>query len=168
MVDFIPKIVILRGNSGSGKSTVAKLLQREIGRGTLLIQQDYVRREMLWVYDTPSNPAVDLLKNLVWYGYNHNEVTILEGILSSDTYTDLFAFIISTFGKGIFAYYYDLNFEECLRRHAMKGVVSWGEEDLKRWWREKDYLPAIPETILGSEISVEDAIGKIKIQIHLS
>lgn len=31
------KIIILRGNSGSGKTTVAKELQKKLGRGTLLI-----------------------------------------------------------------------------------------------------------------------------------
>lgn len=40
------KLIILRENSGSGKSTVAKELQQKLGRGTLLISQDLVRREM--------------------------------------------------------------------------------------------------------------------------
>lgn len=31
------KIVILRGNSGSGKTTVVKKLQKRLGHGTLLI-----------------------------------------------------------------------------------------------------------------------------------
>jgi adenylate kinase family enzyme len=31
-----PKIIILRGNSGSGKTTIARKLQRYYGRGTLL------------------------------------------------------------------------------------------------------------------------------------
>ncbi|NLW00804.1 MAG: hypothetical protein GX041_06340 [Clostridiales bacterium] len=42
---------IIRGNSGSGKSSVAKMLQRKIGRNTLVISQDIVRREMLRVHD---------------------------------------------------------------------------------------------------------------------
>ncbi|MDO5517655.1 MAG: GNAT family N-acetyltransferase [Clostridium sp.] len=45
------KIIMLRGNSGSGKSTAAKTLQKKLGRGTLLISQDVVRREMLYVND---------------------------------------------------------------------------------------------------------------------
>ncbi|NME84182.1 zeta toxin family protein [Clostridium sp. SM-530-WT-3G] len=35
----MPKIIIIRGNSGSGKSTVAKELQRRLGHGTLLIME---------------------------------------------------------------------------------------------------------------------------------
>ena len=41
------KLVILRGNSGSGKTTVARVLQRKIGFNTMLISQDEIRRNML-------------------------------------------------------------------------------------------------------------------------
>ena len=41
------KLIILRGNSGSGKTTIAKELQRKFGENTMLISQDVIRREML-------------------------------------------------------------------------------------------------------------------------
>ena len=43
----MPKLIILRGNSGSRKTTVAKELQKRFGRNTMLISQDVVRRDML-------------------------------------------------------------------------------------------------------------------------
>ena len=39
------KLIILRGNSGSGKTTIAKELQKSLGRNTMLISQDVVRRD---------------------------------------------------------------------------------------------------------------------------
>ena len=39
------KLIILRGNSGSGKSSVARELQHRFGRGTLMIPQDEVRTD---------------------------------------------------------------------------------------------------------------------------
>lgn len=45
------KLIIIRGNSGSGKSPLAKALQKKIGRNTMVISQDTVRRDMLWVRD---------------------------------------------------------------------------------------------------------------------
>ena len=77
-------LIVLRGNSGSGKTTVAKALQRRFGRGTLVISQDDVRRNMLWVHDEPGNAAIPLLTALVEYGHAHADVTILEGILYAD------------------------------------------------------------------------------------
>lgn len=37
---MMAKLVILRGNSGSGKTSTAKLLQEALGEGTMLISQD--------------------------------------------------------------------------------------------------------------------------------
>lgn len=55
------KLIILRGNSGSGKTTTAKALQKKFGHGTMLISQDVVRREMLFVKDGPDTEAIKLL-----------------------------------------------------------------------------------------------------------
>ena len=72
------KLVILRGNSGSGKTTVANLLQKKFGHNTLVISQDTVRREMLWVKDGPDNRAMPLLESLLYYGRERCQVVILE------------------------------------------------------------------------------------------
>ena len=45
------KLIILRGNLGSGKTTIAKGLQRRFGRNPMLISQDVIRRDMLRVKD---------------------------------------------------------------------------------------------------------------------
>ena len=39
-------LVIIRGNSGSGKTSLAKKLQEYYGRKTLVISQDVVRRDI--------------------------------------------------------------------------------------------------------------------------
>jgi len=38
----VSAIIILRGNSGSGKTTIAQELQKKFGLGTMLISQDVV------------------------------------------------------------------------------------------------------------------------------
>ncbi|MBM3210138.1 hypothetical protein FJZ39_02255 [Candidatus Saccharibacteria bacterium] len=52
------KLIIIRGNSGSGKSTIAKRLQHKLDYGTMLVSQDVVRREILRCKDTPGNPSI--------------------------------------------------------------------------------------------------------------
>ena len=119
------KLIIIRGNSGSGKSSVAKGLQRQFGRNTLVIPHDTVRREMLWAHDGIDTTAIPLLISLLEYGYEHNEVTIVEGILNSKWYKPLFEKAIQLFHKdNIYAYYYDLPFEETLKRHETKSNKS--------------------------------------------
>jgi adenylate kinase family enzyme len=156
-------IIILRGNSGSGKSTVAKNLQRELGHGTFLISQDVVRREMIFVHDEPNNQSIDLLIDLVKWGQNNCNIVILEGILRSKTYERLFEIISSEFGNNIFAYYFDLPFEETLKRHNTRDKSKeFGEEALRKWWTEKDYLPQIQEKRITQDLAMVDIINLIK------
>ena len=69
-MDGVVKLIILRGNSGSGKTTTGKALQRKFGHGTMLISQDVVRREMLFVKDGPDTEASQLLGELAFYKKN--------------------------------------------------------------------------------------------------
>ncbi len=157
------KLIILRGNSGSGKSTLAKMLQRKFGRNTMLVSQDMIRREMLWVRDGAGNPAIPLLIDLLQYGQQHSEVVILEGILYADCYKVLFEAALQAFGQeNIFAYYYDLPFEETLARHQTKpNHLDFGEAAMRDWWHEKDYIGFILEVPLTKDISLETAVEMI-------
>jgi len=158
----MPKIVILRGNSGSGKSTVAKALQQKIGRGTFLLSQDYVRREMLLLRDRPNNQAIDLLENLIEYGFRHCEVTILDGILYTEIYESLFWRIKELFADNIFAYYFDIPFEETLNRHSQKpNANEFGEVELRNWWRANDFLTNINEKIITQDSSITQTVERI-------
>lgn len=161
--DASRKLIILRGNSGSGKSSAAQQLQQRFGRGTLIIPQDTVRREMLHARDGADTKALPLLIDLLEYGKRNCEVTILEGILNSEWYRPLFQRALEEYGPAnIYAYYYDLPFKETLRRHATKpNRFEFGEEAMRRWWKEKDYIGIIPEEILTENISLPDAVERI-------
>ena len=163
MVLIMSKIIILRGNSGCGKSTVAKALQKRIGNGTFLISQDYVRREMLWrVKDRPKNQAIPLLENLVIYGYQNCEVSILDGILYTDIYEGLFSLIKEKYNRQILAYYFDIPFEETLIRHSQKpNSHEFGETEMRKWWREKDLLKNINEKMIYKEMNLDDIVELI-------
>ena len=54
------QLVIIRGNSDSGKTSLAKKLQNHFGRGMLVISQDLVRREMLKEKVEPDNLSIFL------------------------------------------------------------------------------------------------------------
>ncbi len=161
------KIIILRGNSGSGKTTVARQLQRKLGRGTLLISQDAVRREMLFVRDEPGNMAITLLINLIEYGRKNCKCVILEGILYSNYYQRLFDSIISEYNSNIYAYYFDIPFEETLIRHKTKpNSNEFGEEEMKRWWRDSDFIQSIHEEVISRDMKADTIVNLITKQIN--
>lgn len=157
------KLIILRGNSGSGKTTAAKMLQEKFGANTMRISHDMVRMEILHTRGREGiERSLPLMIALLKYGRENSEVTILEGILPAEEYAPLFEAAVEEYGPDIFAYYYDIPFEETLKRHSTKpNHHEFGEEDMRRWWQEKDYLPIIPETIFNETVSLEDAVEQI-------
>lgn len=156
------KLIILRGNSGSGKTTTAKELQNRFGRNTMLISQDAVRREMLKVRDGENTLALPLMKELLRYGSEHSDVVILEGIMYSDWYKPLFELAVQLYGTEIYAYYFDLPFEETLKRHQTRAKCNeFGEEAMRRWWREKDFSDVLKEICITSEKDMESVVEDI-------
>lgn len=153
------KLIMIRGNSGSGKTTVSRELQKRFGRNTMLISQDMIRLQML---NTKDVEALPLIISLLQYGRQNSNITILEGILDSEVYMPLFEAAIKEYGINIFAFYYDLPFEETLLRHSTKpNKAEFGEADMKRWWKEKDYINVIPEQVITSNISISDTVDMI-------
>ncbi|MCR8968440.1 AAA family ATPase [Facklamia sp. 7083-14-GEN3] len=163
----MPKLIVIRGNSASGKTTLAKRLQKAFGPNTLVLSQDIVRRNMLYVRDEVDTEAIKLLTTLVEYGFANNKITILEGILNSEWYQALFEKALELYGqKNIHAYYYDLSFEETLSRHLTRNErLEFGEAELKRWWNRKDYIGFIKEEIFTEEIGIEEAVERIVLEV---
>ncbi|WP_066496149.1 kinase [Abyssisolibacter fermentans] len=161
-MDGVAKLIILRGNSGSGKTTTGKALQRKFGSGTMLISQDVVRREMLFVRDGPNPEASQLLLKLALYGKNNCNIVILEGILNSKWYKNLFENLLDEFKDQVFAYYFDIPFEETLNRHQQKpNAHEFGEKEMRKWWNEKDLLDTTPEVLLHKELSLNGIVDII-------
>ena len=104
------KIVIIRGNSGSGKSSLAGKLQTHYGRGTLLISQDTVRRDMLKEKVEPGNLSIGLTETLARFGYEHDLLVLVEGFYETDIYGQMLERLKKILAPRVFAYYYDLSF----------------------------------------------------------
>ena len=156
------KLIILRGNSGSGKTTIAKELQKKFGRNTMLISQDMIRRDMLKVKDGENTLAVPLMKELLIYGNKHSEIVILEGIMYADWYKSLFELAVLLYDTRVYAYYFDLPFEETLKRHQTKpNCNDFGEEEMRRWWREKDFSAILNEVSITYDKDKEIIVSEI-------
>lgn len=156
------KLIILRGNSGSGKTTIAKALQKKFGESTMLISQDVVRRDILKVKDGENTLAIPLMKELLIYGNNHSDIVILEGIMYADWYKPLFELAVQLYGTKIYAYYFAIPFEETLKRHQTKpNCHSFGEKEMRRWWREKDFSNVLNEIPITDEKDKEHIVADI-------
>ena len=156
------KLVIIRGNSGSGKSSLARKLHAHYGRGTLLISQDTVRRDMLKEKVEPGNLSIDLTETLARFGYEHDLLVLVEGFYETDIYGQMLELLRNLFGSQTLAYYYDLTFEETVRLHQTRAKQEeFAPADMKRWWKDRNFLGWEEESFFRNEDSLEAACERI-------
>lgn len=161
------KLIILRGNSGSGKTTIAKMLQNHFGEGTLLVSQDTIRRDMLKVRDRKGNLSHDLIRQITEYGKDKCEFVILEGILSKQRYGEMLHYLIQFYNGKAYTYYFDLTFEETVKRHNTRSKrTEFGEDSLRAWWNPNDALGVDGEKMLTNDLSQNDILKKILGQVQ--
>ncbi|GEP23433.1 zeta toxin family protein [Lentilactobacillus diolivorans] len=137
---MVPILILIRGNSASGKTVLAKKLQAHFGyQNCLLLQQDVLRRNLLHANDHPGTPAISLIESLVTWGQNHYPIIILEGILRKDVYGQMLEQISQQFGHHAFIYYLNISFEQTLKHNAKK-PQPFSSKLLEKWWLPNDYL----------------------------
>lgn len=161
----MPRLIIIRGNSGSGKTTIAKKLQEDLqphfakaaGTGVMLVSQDVIRREILRVRDVPDNPSIQMIKNSATYGSSLGFDVIIEGILLQKIYGKMLLELIGIFDET-HTYYFNVSLEETLHRHKSKpNSHEFGEAEMRDWYVAHDVLN-LPNEKLFTDRHSEDEI----------
>jgi len=154
------QLIVLRGNSGSGKSTVARALRERFGRGLAWVEQDYLRRIVLKEPDEPGGVNIGLIEQTVRYALEHGYHTVLEGILDAERYGEMLQRLSDTYSAHFF--YFDLSFEETVRRHATRPQSSeFSPEMMREWYRPADLLPFVQEQVFDESSSLQDVVKVI-------
>jgi hypothetical protein len=132
------------------------------GRGVALVQQDVIRRDLLRERDRPGGLNIELIKLNVQFALAHEYDVILEGILYAAHYGGMIRSLLDAHAGPCFAYYYDLPFEETLRRHASKpNRAEFGEAEMAEWFVERDLLGLPGEQIIGPDEPQERTVARI-------
>ncbi|MFF0013357.1 kinase [Streptomyces sp. NPDC005374] len=156
------RLVVLRGNSASGKSSVAAGLRATFGRGLALVGQDNLRRVVLRERDRPGAANIGLIDLTARYALDAGYHVVVEGVLYADRYGDMLARLCAEHRGPTHAYYLDVPFEQTLVRHATKPVADeFGETELRDWYRPLDLLPGGIETVIGADSTLEASVDLI-------
>ncbi|WP_157117666.1 AAA family ATPase [Nocardia vaccinii] len=156
------RLVVIRGNSGSGKTTVAKALQLRFARAEcLLIPQDVVRREFLRESDIPDGQNIELIRDIAELGLARGVTVIVEGILSARRYGAMLEQLAARAERAWF-YAFDLSFTETLDRHARRPKASeFGAEEMHGWYHGWDPLGFVTEARIDAVPAVADIVETI-------
>ncbi len=133
-----------------------------MGHGTMLIPHDTIRREILYVHDTIGNPSGELVSKLALYSRDMGHDVIIEGIFVKKKYGDMLEHLIKEFNGDTYIYYFDISFEETLKRHQSKAkATEFGEKEMRSWWVEKDYLKTENERYITDDMTEEEIVELI-------
>jgi predicted kinase len=106
------KLIIIRGNSGSGKSIVAERLRDMLEERVAIVGQDVLRRTILREPDHSDNTdIIGLIEQTTSYCLNKGYTVIIEGILSKQKYRDALVKIIESSPCRSSVFYIDVSIE---------------------------------------------------------
>jgi predicted kinase len=155
-------LVVIRGNSGSGKSTVGRAVQLQYGRGCALVEQDYLRRVVLRERDRPGGLAPGLITHTVSLLLANGYHVVLDGILSAERYRDALDELRRSHHGPAFYFYLDVSLEETLRRHTTRPqAAEFTAEQMRGWYRAGDLLGFDGEQIIPDAWTFEETVTHI-------
>lgn len=162
-------LVVVRGNSGSGKSTTARTVRERVGAGVAWVEQDHLRRRVLAEHDRPGMDNIGLIDVVVRYALDAGFHVILDGILVTDHYEPMLAALDHDHRGLTRHFYFDVPLEETQRRHQGRSwAAEVGPERLAEWYRPGDLLTGVDQTLIGADISAGHAVEIIMDQVEFA
>jgi adenylate kinase family enzyme len=160
----VSHLVIIRGNSASGKSTLALELQRALGPGTACVGQDHLRRVILREHDVPDGDNIEFIAQTVRYcvsiGYN----VILEGILYSPHYATMLRKLVDEHPGPSHVFYLDVSLEETVRRHEHRPMTVTSDK-IREWYHRLDLLDIPGEITVDGNPSPQELLTLVRERI---
>ncbi|MEU4562912.1 AAA family ATPase [Actinoplanes sp. NPDC023936] len=159
-----PVLVVIRGNSGSGKTTTAREARRRYGRGCALIEQDHLRRVVLREHGGggADRVAPDLITAMARTALDGGYHVIVEGILHTGQYGAPLRRLIAAHPGPAACFYLDVPFEETVRRHRGRAEpIPVEPETMRGWYSPGDLLGVAGEVVIPGGAGFEDVVTTI-------
>ncbi|RAN79176.1 hypothetical protein B5P43_14675 [Bacillus sp. SRB_336] len=154
-------LIVLRGDSGSGKSTVARALQQELG--AVWIEQDYFRRGILGETGNYSPLSVELIELAAAVALRHGRTVVMDGMFNASRYSEPLRRLRDGHSGPSLFYAWDLTLEETLRRHQTRPhkLADFGEKQMRGWYHGWNPLAGISEERITAAESLDETVRRI-------
>jgi hypothetical protein len=109
----------------------------------------------------PGGANIELIELVTEFALARDYHVILEGILSFERYGQMLARLHTQCSNSYF-YYFDISFEETLRRHTTKSNAhDFGETEMRAWYRPHDSTGFPHERIISESTSLTETVSQI-------
>lgn len=156
------RLVVVRGPSGSGKSSAARALRAHLGRSLALVEQDYLRRIVLKEHDVPGGANIELISRTARFALDRGWDVVLEGIMHAERYSTMLDKLRHDHAGQTAFYYFDVSWRETVRRHQTRPQAQeFGVEEMRGWYRPRDLLGFAEERIVPETSTLDETVDRI-------
>jgi hypothetical protein len=153
-----PRLIVIRGNSGSGKSSVVEGIRTAYGRGIAYIEQDYVRRIIFQELDDPDGANIELIGRMARHALARGFHTVVEGIMPTVRYGRDVGRARPRPRRALLLLSYPVRRN---RSPARDKASAFTADDMADWYRPTDLLEQPRETIIDESSSLAATVQQI-------
>jgi hypothetical protein len=170
----LTRLIVLRGNSGCGKSTAATLVRARLRSGPMnpaknyyrnhvaLIEQDYVRRTLLGEHDRPDAANITLIDAAARIALDAGFDVIVEGMLFAERYATMLGTLSADHRGRTCHWYFDASLPVTLDRHRLRPEsADVPESSVVDWYRAHDLLPGRDQRLVPGDWTPEQTAAAI-------
>jgi predicted kinase len=160
------KLIILRGNSGSGKSAVALAIAKDSNDKLALVDADHYRVNMLFPKPFNGHDLAALMRQDILYCLEHGYTVIWDSIFyATDRNKEyLGEFLTKIHPNENYIFNFDVSFDETVRRHGQRNKINdFTAQDMKEWYKPVESLGYAFEYPIPESNSLEQTVNIIKL-----
>ncbi len=102
---------------------------------------------------------IALIDQIVRFALEREYIVILEGILNAQRYGSMLRGLSELCAEPYF-YYFDVSFDETLRRHSTR-TREFGPVEMRSWWCDRDLMHLPFEKVIPESSSAERTMATI-------
>lgn len=158
------RLVVLRGDSGSGKTTTALALRPLLGAKTAIIHQDHFRRTLLAGGEKGSRSAdaAALIDTVARQSLDLGYDVILDGVFNLRDYAGRLEQLWRDHLGTTRIYQFDVGFDETVRRHGTRELRhAFTPEQMREWFDGWQPLAFVEEGRIGPEEELPEILSRI-------
>lgn len=155
------KLIILRGPSGVGKSTVAQALLGRTTRPTVLVDLDYYRFSFVNPPHEDHNLEYEMSASDILIGLQLGFDVIFDGNFTAAAHDPFLAKLLRAHPEETYLFYLDASLDETLKRHETKSHPRISKEKMKEVYHYTSPTGHEKEIIIPQGSSLEQTIEHI-------
>jgi thymidylate kinase len=158
---MMTKLVIIRGPSGVGKSTVATALMRRTTRPTVLVDLDHYRFSYVNSPDYDHDLEYEMSGSDVLIGLRLGFDVIFDGNFTATANDPFLENLLGAHPEETYIFYLDATLEETLKRHETKANPRISTDKMKEVYKYASPTGHEREVIIPESSSLERTVEQI-------